>query len=514
MLLAIVLLWVPWMLHVSLEWRFNPQYGYGWAVPLLAGYAAAQRWGCRPACGGAVLSQRTALAVCLVAVVVLLVTRILSIANPDWRLLGWVLGLVAALCSWVLVAHAVGLRAARWLLFPLLFPLLATPWPDALESQLVLALRQAITAGSVELAGWFGVPARAVGNLIVTANGVLGVDDACSGIRSLQSSLMAALFLGEFHLLRWRWRLGLVALAALLAFVLNLARSLALVLLADSRGGDALGGGHDTAGWVVFLILFGVLLVVAQWGKAQAAGEPPPSAADPRADPPRWRSGRLAAMATAAALVLALAGAQLWFGLRARPAAPVEYWQVEFPAQRPGFRVAEPSPEVRRQLRYDWGRVAEWRGRGGAHWLAYELRWQGGKASAFLALAHGPEVCMPAAGMRQSGPARELEVGLGGSAAPLVFRQYRFLRDGRALDVFHALNGGGAHAEAGRDPWNRRHRLALAWRGIRQQPTQALIVGIGGLPSADTAARRFRAAIPGLLKAGGQASAGHGGHSD
>ena len=35
------------------------------------------------------------------------------------------------------------------------------------------------------------------GNLIELSTGVLGVDEACSGIRSFQSTLMAALFLDE-----------------------------------------------------------------------------------------------------------------------------------------------------------------------------------------------------------------------------------------------------------------------------------------------------------------------------
>jgi hypothetical protein len=54
-----------------------------------------------------------------------------------------------------------------------------------------------VAGSAVEVLGWVGVPAAEQGNLIEIAAGTVNVNEACSGVRSLQSSFMAALFLGE-----------------------------------------------------------------------------------------------------------------------------------------------------------------------------------------------------------------------------------------------------------------------------------------------------------------------------
>ena len=55
---------------------------------------------------------------------------------------------------------------------------------------------------------------------------IVSIDEACSGIRSLQAMLMIALFLGEFRSLNFiRWT-ALVGFAVCAAMVLNLARTL------------------------------------------------------------------------------------------------------------------------------------------------------------------------------------------------------------------------------------------------------------------------------------------------
>src|SRR4051812_9643466 len=43
--------WAVAIGHLSLEWRLNVQYEYGWAVPALALYLFGLRWADRPATG-------------------------------------------------------------------------------------------------------------------------------------------------------------------------------------------------------------------------------------------------------------------------------------------------------------------------------------------------------------------------------------------------------------------------------------------------------------------------------
>jgi hypothetical protein len=59
------------------------------------------------------------------------------------------------------------------------------------------------TSVTVELLNLFHFPAVQHGNVIEVRTGFLGVDEACSGIRSLQATLMVSLFLGELYRASW-----------------------------------------------------------------------------------------------------------------------------------------------------------------------------------------------------------------------------------------------------------------------------------------------------------------------
>ena len=73
------------------------------------------------------------------------------------------------------------------------------------------------------------------GNLVEVGTGIIGIDEACSGVRSLQSALMLSLFLGEMN----RFSLAETALlGASLVFVVvaNIARTTFLVWTGANHG--------------------------------------------------------------------------------------------------------------------------------------------------------------------------------------------------------------------------------------------------------------------------------------
>jgi hypothetical protein len=92
------LLWLWLFLHLRHEWTLNSQYNYGWAVPFAAALILYLRWQSRPA-----PSPMAATALVTGAVWVLLLLlfplRVIEEANPDWRLLSWMLALVISALS-------------------------------------------------------------------------------------------------------------------------------------------------------------------------------------------------------------------------------------------------------------------------------------------------------------------------------------------------------------------------------------------------------------------------------
>ena len=107
-----------------------------------------------------------------------------------------------------------------------------------------------IAALASEILNWFGIPAMPAGNLIRLPNGLLGVDQACSGVRSLQTSVMVSLFLGELNRFHFIGRTGLLGIGLVSALLTNLIRAFILSWIAAKQGMDAISNWHDPAGYL------------------------------------------------------------------------------------------------------------------------------------------------------------------------------------------------------------------------------------------------------------------------
>ena len=85
------------------------------------------------------------------------------------------------------------------LAFPILFFLVAIPWPLATDLQLTQWLQGRVSSLIVNILLFMGHEVRLLGDVIdIGVFGQVGVDEACSGIHGLQASLVVSLFLG-FH---------------------------------------------------------------------------------------------------------------------------------------------------------------------------------------------------------------------------------------------------------------------------------------------------------------------------
>jgi hypothetical protein len=81
-----------------------------------------------------------------------------------------------------------------------------------------LGLQQWVTGGVLQALHLLGVPARQHGNVIELATTTVGVEEACSGIRSLISCVFAGFFFAGWLVRRPLGRLCLILAAPLLVF--------------------------------------------------------------------------------------------------------------------------------------------------------------------------------------------------------------------------------------------------------------------------------------------------------
>src|SRR3954470_19992004 len=92
------LVWLELASRLRFEWSINPQYGYGWAVPLVAAYVFWRRWENAPA--PSVPRWRVLFGAIIIFMAVLLAPiRLVQEANPDWRLLSWSMAICVAVIS-------------------------------------------------------------------------------------------------------------------------------------------------------------------------------------------------------------------------------------------------------------------------------------------------------------------------------------------------------------------------------------------------------------------------------
>jgi exosortase len=355
-------------------------------------------------------------------------------ANPEWRLVSWALALITVGSSFAVLARVgIPLSAFR---FPLLFFLVAVPWPTVIEAPVIQWLAMFNATAAAELLNLAGVPAICHGNVIEIGTGLVGVEDACSGIRSLQACLMIGLFLGAYYRLSVRRRAALVFVGFALAVFFNLARTVLLVAVADSKGTAAIAQWHDPAGIIILVGCFlGVWAVAAKFSRVSsvslrdAAGQTvdAPLAGAGRPTSGRARAGMLTSFALIVWLVACEVFVQSWYGRHESKVVAGPTWTVECPAQTAGYREIPFSENVNRMLRFDEGRNAIWPV-GDMRTQIIFLRWDPGRVAVHLARSHTPEVCLTMAGHKLAGGLESRTIPVGDLALP--------------FDVYHAANEG------------------------------------------------------------------------
>lgn len=259
---GLILLW--WIHDLSFQWRSLVEYQYGWIVLLLAGFLVWERMPTRPRNDTpAPLWRGLLLGLVGAPLVALGELYRIGVARTPASTMCLSLGVACFLCANLLLIG--GRRTLGHFLFPLAFFFLAVPIPKIVWNPIVFGLQSMITWLNVETLNLMGIPAVQTGHVIQLPRCTVGVDEACSGIRSLQSSLMAALFVGDLMLQRPGWKAVFLIAGLALAIVGNFFRSLYLSLAANRGGPEALQAVHDTAGWSVLVFTAVGVVLMASW---------------------------------------------------------------------------------------------------------------------------------------------------------------------------------------------------------------------------------------------------------
>lgn len=477
---------LAWAFLLWGEWGRNPDLSHGFlalpAVWLLWRRAREDAAKARGVPGGILTAGAGAAGVCLLGAGLFFTVYATALgwqSTPTLFLAGVAAAAGLGVAAWLAAGRSVRWIAAGWPACVMIaVVLLSGPLPPATYGKLTAGLQELITIGVVDTLRFFGVPAMRAGNIIHLGATSVGVEEACSGVRSLVSCVLAGLVLSAL-MVRSPWRRAwLVGLAAPLALLTNFGRSLTLTLLARN-GVDISGAWHDGLGYAVL----GVTTALLAWLATALEEEAPVAGGAIKAREPRgWAAGSavgLACLGLAAGWVgwLAARPAQAAAGrgmpelARIVPDAPVEGWQV---ATRSDLGRFAGILRTEHLLERSYSKIDD-KGRRVAV-TVYAAWWSPGSASVSAVAAHTPEACWPGTGWVADPAAsarRELELEDGRRAASA--EQRAFVNQGYPQTVWfwHLVDG---RPSAPFEPRSWREQLSMFFRhGVRGDAEQAFV---------------------------------------
>ena len=511
-LAPLLFLWFRLLHHLSIEWSLNPQYRFGWGVVPLYVLLLSQSGGQTDITRNRLLqpaswSRRTLLGSGIVLALGYAGTRLIQEANPEWRFVTWALAVEVAGLTVLLwsISDTIASRSNTTQsplvsVFACAFFFVALPWPTVVERPVVGALTSAVSWCAAELLALLGIPALAHGHLIEVRSGFLGIEEACSGIRSFQASLALGLFFGELFQLKKLRRFILVLAGVLFALCLNLVRTGCLAIIAARNGVKALTNCHDFFGVMLPLMGFVGIWCLALW--LPTPGDHAAPNLSFKLNVQRLaRFGHLPARSAIFPLALGVwilfveIGTEIWYRLGEQRLPPAISWRIHLPQHIQGFREL-PLPGATRQiLRFDEGQNVTWSEDNGLRWQAIFLRWDPGRVSRCLARNHTPEDCLPAAGAKPLGNPVLQIVRVRGLEMP--FRVYSFTSEEGLACVFYCLWEDRAVLRVFNSQWaSYSTRLAAVLAGQRNLGQRSLELVLRGAENPEAAQR----ALQGLLE--------------
>lgn len=336
------------------------------------------------------------------------------------------LGILSLLTSGCLL-HS-GWCGLRNRAFPLAFLVFAIPLPLSLSQPLTLLLQRAVSTAAEPLVRLFGVSIYREGNVMHLANASLGVDDACSGIRSLWMLIAAACALGYAVGLRPSRLIALCFVSVPAAVLANIARVVLTALLTQQGLTSILTGWqHETMGWLTFAAAFLGLLLIARKIQTEAPVEPvrPGATVLPSAKPLAISTGLLL-LATVTHLGITRHYLQVF--QPATPAVPL----AQFPQRVGAFIVTDQQVLRERQdalLNPTDSLIRSYAMPGSSPVELRIMRWAPSRQhyKSLTAQPHLPDVCYPNWGFREDPHYHQ----------PGIIQERLFLRDHEAYFLWY-----------------------------------------------------------------------------
>jgi len=449
-LAALVTAWIILIHQVRHHWGGESYYNFGWFVPFLTVWLFLkniEHVPARPASrvGGYILLS-------LVFLLPIIPFHAFSEINPFWRLPFWVQASGICAFSLMMIHVLYGWKGIRASLFPLFFLTTMIPWPFRFESLIVQSLTGIVTEFAVEGLQFLGYPARVAGNSILLGELSIGVNEACSGIRSLQALFMVTLFLGSlFGQSVWR-RVAAVVILPLIVIVINSARAIFLATQVIVNGQEAYESWHDPAGYIAFGISMILIYICIELFNIGSSGERDSQGFEFSGIARNIASITLPRTATLFPLLplIVFLSAEAWFRYHEKRVPANTNWTLELPEPSESIRYLDIHSSIADTLGYGYGHrfVGDLGGGRGFEVYFYGYGHEDHLAS-ISSYHHSPSVCMKAIGAQELKRFPDLMIRTETVNLPMQHYLFELPESGRKLHVFWIFY---EHRNMGVDP--------------------------------------------------------------
>ena len=465
-------IWSLLLYQLSITWETNEQYTHGFLVPFLCLFLLLKSDFTTPHAEGFAYRKKVLLSFIIGIPLILSIFPIWLIrgANSDWRLINVALYIIILVLSILHLAFSQKQDVnIRRLLFPLLFFLVAIPWPLATDLQLTQWLQEKISSIIVDILLLLEHEASLQGTVIdVGIFGKVGIDQACSGINGLQASLVVSLFLGAYYSFPLLHRLLLVFGGLLIALFFNLNRAFCLSFIKVkgkghyideslfSIGDYALPNLHDLVGLIETGFIFLTILLLARLSKGglflTTLGTAPSNWRNLCCAPPLGLS-----IFSLIVTISSVIGAEFHYAKNEKTMVSLPKLVLDLEDSEILSSQQEISSQIQAQLHYEHARSIQWQdqfrsrwnpfgyleiNQNKEYWQAFEANWESGGACTAVLSTHSPESCLPLTGLTQVSPLAGQDPALipvKVADQEILFETYEFTRNYRKLFVFRCF---------------------------------------------------------------------------
>lgn len=521
-------IWILLLYQLATVWETNDQYSHGFLVPFLCLFLIIKVQPQEVLSKSFYHTKKTLISYILGIPLIfsLLPIWLIREANSDWRLINLVLYVSVFLLSMLFLAFIQNRDYdLKRFLFPLLFFLVAIPWPLSTDLELTLWLQEKVSSMIVDALLLLEHEATLAGTVIdVGVFGKVGVDQACSGINGLQASIVVSLFLGAYFSFPLIHRFFLTAGGLLIALFFNLARAFSLSFLKVKGKGHLIENSlfsvgdfsipnlHDLMGFIETGLIFISILLLARISKGglflTTLGTNQSNWRNLCVSPPVPLS-----IFSIIFIIITVVGTEMHFRNYEREMVNLPRLVLDLNESEIVLNENSISRQINAQLHFESARSHEWQDRFRAkwnpygnfeinhrneYWQSFEANWASGGACTAVLSTHSPESCLPLTGLTQILP----PIGADPILIPIIvdehrifFEAYEFSKHQSKLFVFrcfwpHKISRGQPnHFPKG--GYNFEGRIQSAIEGRRNVGGTMLALAIANTESIQSAVRKL-----------------------